>query len=90
MLVTRRLGILKNLKEELNLMIDIEFVKSENNKEGARVRKRWMQSKEETSACIPKEKLRELHNRHNLDVERTWYIAKKADTASIRSSEKGN
>ena len=90
MLIKRRLGTLKTLKEELNLVIDIEFVKSESNKADAltRVRRRWMQSKEETAACISAETLRELHNRHHMGVERTWYLAKKVDAASTKEAVK--
>ena len=82
MLVKRRLGIFKNLVEELGLQVTVRLVKSEVNKADAltRIRKRWLMS-EQGVGCVGmnQKQLQEMHREHHMGVERTWFLAKKFD-----------
>ena len=79
-LIKRRLGIFKNLVDELNLNVEVNLVKSADNKADAltRVWKKWMVSKEDT-ASMSVEELKNVHEKHHMGVERTWFLAKAVD-----------
>ena len=80
MLIKRRLGILKNLIQELGLRVKVEFVKSELNKadELTRVRKRWLVN-EVDAASVSVGDVKRMHDQHHMGVERTWFLVKKIE-----------
>ena len=83
-LVKRRLGILKSLIQELGLQVTVRLVKSEVNKADAltRIRKKWM-IVESNIGCVGLDhksiQLKDMHEKHHMGVERSWFLAKKVD-----------
>ena len=79
-LVRRRLGTLQALIEELGLTVSIKLVKSEKNKADAltRVRRKWLID-DKSVGCVAAEEVKELHDRHHMGVERSWYLSKQVD-----------
>ena len=87
-LVKRRIGVLKDLIEDLKLGLTITFVPSEQNKADVltRVKKSWLSAGkegEETGVCTGASSLREMHH---LGVNRSLYLARKVDTTVTRQS----
>ena len=83
-LVKRRLGIFKSLVEELGLQVTVRLVKSEANKADGltRIRKKWLMT-DRSLACLglDHEQLKEMHSKHHMGVERSWFLAKKVDSS---------
>ena len=79
-LVKRRLGTLSSLVEEFGLTVTMKLVKSGQNKADVltRVRRKW-QIDEKMVGCVAMEEVKELHDKHHMGVERSWYLAKQVD-----------
>ena len=87
-LVKRRIGVLKNLIEDLQLGLTITLVPSERNKADVltRVKKSWLSAGkegEENGVCPGAISLREMHH---LGVDRSLYLARKVDPMVTRQS----
>jgi len=84
-LIKRRLATLKALVEELGLAVDVRLVASRDNKADklTRVPRSWMRTGSECNgsvACVSASAtVKQLHDKHHMGVERTWYLAKKVD-----------
>lgn len=89
-LVKRRLGILKSMIHELGLTVMVQFVKSEANKADVltRVKKSWLVEQAKSVACVGFQDVKQLHDRHHMGVERTWYLAKKVDPSVDKDTVK--
>ena len=98
-IVKRRLGVLKNLITELNLVITVGLVPSGTNKSDVltRVKKSWLvgESRDsddtcdgERAVCAAALPMKESHDLHHMGVERTLYLARKVDPAATRESAK--
>ena len=80
-LIKRRLGVLKSLVDELHLDIKVELVTSESNKADVltRVPRKYKLSTLEEAASASVEEVGEMHRRHHMGVERSWFLAKRMD-----------
>ena len=90
-LVKRRIGVLKELIDDLQLALTITLVPSERNKANVltRVKKSWLSAGkegEEDGICAGAVSLREMHEMHHLGVDRSLYLARKVDPAVTRQS----
>ena len=82
MLVKRRLGLVKEFRDEFRLKMSVRWVGTTKNKADAltRVPKRWLESNDERDfACCAVSLVHQIHARHHLGVDRTYYLAKKED-----------
>ena len=86
-LVKRRIGVLKELIDDLQLALTITLVPSERNKADVLTRvKSWLSTGkdgEEDGICAGAVSLREMHH---LGVDRSLYLARKVDPAVTRQS----
>ena len=87
-LVKRRIGVLKNLVEDLQLGLTTTLVPSERNKADVltRVKKSWLSAGKEggeTGVCAGAVSLREMHQ---LGVDRSLYLARKVGPTVTRQS----
>ena len=85
-LVKRRIGVLKELIDDLQLALTITLVPSERNKADVltRVKKSWLSAGkdgEEDDICAGAVSLRAMHEMHHLGVDRSLYLARKVDPA---------
>ena len=89
-LVKRRLGIFKNLIDELQLRVEVRLVKSSENKADAltRVWKKWLVEKQEDIASMSVDGVKQMHEQHHMGVERTWFLAKKFDSSVSKETVK--
>lgn len=92
-LVKRRLGVLKNLVDELDILISIELVPSEKNKADklTRVKKAWIDMERYESGeklCALALDVKESHDMHHMGVERTLFLARKVDPAVTKEAVK--
>ena len=90
-LVKRRIGVLKDLVEDLQLGLTITLVPSERNKADVltRVKKSWLSAGKEggeTGVCAGAISLREMHEMHHLGVDCSLYLARKVDPTVTRQS----
>ena len=90
-LVKRRIGVLKDPIEDLQLGLTITLVPSERNKAAVltRVKKSWLSAGkegEENGVCAGAVSLREMHEMHHLGVDRSLYLARKVDPMVTRQS----
>ena len=82
MIVKRRLSLLSDLIDENGLDIQIQLVKSEENKadELTRVPRKWLNKNQCSINVLVSDKitdkLRNLHDTHHLGVDRTFHLAK--------------
>ncbi len=82
MLVKRRLGLVKEFRDEFRMKMSVHWVGTTKNMADAltRVPKRWLESKTESDiACSAVSLVHQIHTRHHLGVDRTYYLAKKED-----------
>ena len=88
--IKRRLGVLKSLIEELGLTISVKAVSSQENKADilTRVKKSWLLSEEDSFNCAAAVDLRENHEMHHMGVDRSLYLARKADPSVTREAVK--
>lgn len=93
MIVKRRLGILRELKDVYGLKLCVVFVPSEKNKADAltRVKKAWLGVPAETKeaamvCCVGAPSVKELHQMHHMGVDRTLFVARKVDPAVTRDN----
>ena len=92
-LVKRRLGVLKNLVEELNLTIEVILVSSQKNKADkmTRVKKAWIEMEKvgcKQSFCAVGLSVQEGHKMHHMGVERTLFLARKIDPGVTKDTVK--
>ena len=95
-IVKRRLGILRNLIDELGLIIQIQFVPSEKNRADAltRVSKSWIESMKNSAKdevdekCAASLNLKHSHNQHHMGVDRSLYVARRLDPSVSRNEVK--
>ena len=90
-LAKRRIGVLKDLIEDLQLGMAITLVPSERNKADllTQVKKSWLSAGkegEENGVCAGALSLREMHEMHHLGVDRSLYLARKVDPTVTRQS----
>ena len=90
-LVKRRIGVLKELIDDLQLELTITLVPSERNKADVltRVKKSWLSAVkdgEEDGICAGAVSLREMHEMHHLGVDHSLYLARKVDPVVTRQS----
>ena len=88
MLVKRRLAIVKELCDEYKLQVSTRWVASARNKSDVltRVDKRWLkpislpgQKKDVDVCCVAVDSqaiISEVHEKHHLGVDRTWYLVR--------------
>ena len=98
-IVKRRLGILRNLIDELGLKLEIILVPSEKNKADAltRVPLSWIkinktseETRQETAciACETSADVRESHNQHHMGIDRSLFLARKIEPSITRDAVK--
>ena len=95
-LVKRRLAILKELTNEMDLTLTIKLVESQKNRADVltRVKKQWIENERkpsemtEQSVCAASVDLKENHAAHHLGVDRTLFIARKIDPTVSRDAVK--
>ena len=85
LIIKRRLGVVRNLVEELDLKVETKLVPSGENKADAltRVRAAWLEMgkkvEQGVTCCVvtavPEAK--QAHNLHHLGVDRSYYLAQK-------------
>ena len=90
-LVKRRIGVLKDLIEDLQLGLTITLVPSERNKADmlTQVKKSWLSAgkeREENGVCAGAMSLREMHEMHHMGVDRSLYLTRKLDPTVTRQS----
>ena len=90
-LIKRRIGVLKDLVEDLQFGLTITLVPSERNKADVltRAKKSWLSAGKEggeTGVCAGAVSLREMHEMHHLGVDRSLYLARKVDPTVTRQS----
>ena len=83
-LVKRRIGVLKDLIEDLQLGLTITLVPSERNK--ANMLTISGKEEEENGVCAGAVSLREMHEMHHLGVDCSLYLARKVDPTVTRHS----
>ena len=95
MLVKRRLGIIRELVEEFNLVLRTTFVPTKKNRADVltRVKKEWLTVPEDMSAqsqspvcCTGVLNIKELHGMHHMGVDRTLFLARKVDPMVTREA----
>ena len=95
MLVKQRLGIIRELVEEFNLVLKTTFVPTKKNKAGVltRVKKEWLMGPENVSVqsqspvcCTGVLTIKELHGMHHMGVDRTLFLARKVDPIVTREA----
>lgn len=81
MVIKRRLGNLRELISEFELEITVSLLPSEKNRADVltRVKKNSLNygGSSQTDCCATVVSLKELHDKHHLGVERSFYFAKK-------------
>ena len=93
-IVKRRLFVLKNLINELGLVITVKCVASQVNKSDVltRVKKQWIENErsghEENECCAVQIELQEGHDAHHMGVERTLFLARKVDPTVTKDAVK--
>ena len=89
-IVKRRLGVLRDLVDELCLKVTIVSVPSSENKADilTRVRKKWLLMKGEGDACAAVLDVRKSHEAHHMVIEKTLYLARKIDPTVQRGRVK--
>ena len=91
-LIKRRLGVLKSLVEELDLVIEVICVASASNKADklTRVKREWLHAKDiPVSVCaVSLVDVKTLHEQHHFGVERTWYLARQVDPSVTKETVK--
>ena len=90
-LIKRRIGVLKDLVEDLQLGLTITLVPSERNKTDVltRVKESWPSAGKEggeTGVCAGAVSPREMHEMHHLGVDSSLYLARKVDPTVTRQS----
>ena len=90
-IIKRRLGIFKNLVDELGLRIEIKLVESAKNKADilTRVRPKWLElvrrvEKESSLEGLAALSIRDSHAMHHMGVERSLYLARKVEPSVRR------
>ena len=80
-IVKRRLGVLRDLIEELCLALTVVFVPSSENRADVltRVKKKWLTMKGEKGVCAAVLDVRKSHEAHHMGIEKTLYLARKVD-----------
>ena len=96
-LIQRKLGVLRDLIDELDLTVTIKCVASQANKADVltRVKKSWLESERSYSddaaqvCCMAGAMtLREAHEAHHMGVDRTLFLARKIDPSVDREAVK--
>ena len=88
MLIKRRLSVAKELCSEYGMQVSMRLVPSEMNKADrlTRVNKKWLngsRSQEEVRTCCTgvreeiEGSVQEIHSKHHLGIERTFFLARK-------------
>ena len=85
-IIKRRLCILKNLVDELDLKIEVRLVPSARNKADVltRVKTKWLElskrvEKESGEVGVAAISLRDAHGMHHMGIDRSLYLARKLD-----------
>ena len=96
-LIQRKLGVLRDLIDELGLTVTIKCVASQANKADVltRVKKSWLESERNYSddaaqvCCMAGTMtLREVHEAHHMGVDRTLFLARRIDPSVDREAVK--
>lgn len=85
MLVKRRLSLVKEFCDEYGMELSVKWVETAKNKADilTRVPKRWLQTTSDACLCLTTF-VQQVHSRHHLGVDRTYYLAKKEDPSITR------